>query len=121
MGRVPDPRVNRPLWLEGVSTVFPPLEADRDVDVAVIGAGITGVTAAYLLKAAGKRVALVEASRVGFGATGYTTAKLTVGHNLIYRDLVDSFGVEIAALYARSNQEAIDSIADLVQEPRVRL
>lgn len=116
MGRVPDPRVNRPLWLEEVSTVFPPLDADRDVDVAVIGAGITGVTAAYLLKAAGKRVALVEATRVGFGATGYTTAKLTVGHNLIYRELVDSFGVEIAASYARSNQEAIDSIADLVQE-----
>ncbi len=116
MNRVPHAPLNRPLWLEHADTAFPALEGDLDVDVAVVGAGITGTTTAYLLKAAGKRVALLEASRIAFGATGYTTAKLTVGHSLIYRALVDSFGVETARLYARSNQEAIERVSDLVEQ-----
>ncbi len=110
------PVLNRPLWLDGASTDFPRLSGTVDVDVAVVGAGITGVTTAHLLKQAGRTVALIESSRVGYGATGYTTAKLTVGHNLVYRNLVDSFDEETAAAYARSNQEAIDRVASLVHE-----
>jgi glycine/D-amino acid oxidase-like deaminating enzyme/nitrite reductase/ring-hydroxylating ferredoxin subunit len=112
---VPVP-LNRPLWLEGADTRYPPLAEELEVDVAVVGAGITGLTAAYLLKQAGRSVAVLEQSRVGFGATGYTTAKLTVGHNLIYRDLVEAHGEEAARLYARSNQEAIERVAALVGE-----
>ena len=107
-------RLNRSLWLEGAESAYPRLTNDLDVDVAVIGAGITGVTAAHLLKQSGKTVALVESNAIGHGATGYTTAKLTVGHSLIYADLVDSFGEETARLYARSNQEAIARVGALV-------
>ena len=113
---MPAPHLNRPLWLEHAETRFPVLSSDLEVDVAVIGAGITGVTTALLLKQEGKAVALVEANQVAGGATGYTTAKLTVGHSLIYADLIDSFGVEAARRYARSNQEAIERVASLVRE-----
>jgi glycine/D-amino acid oxidase-like deaminating enzyme/nitrite reductase/ring-hydroxylating ferredoxin subunit len=108
--------LNRPFWLEGAGSRYPSLSGELDVDVAVVGAGITGVTTAYLLKRAGKSVALLEQSSVGFGATGYTTAKLTVGHNLIYRDLIETHGEDAARLYARSNQEAIEQIAATVAE-----
>ena len=84
--------------------------------MAVIGAGITGVTTAHLLKQEGKTVALLETNRVGYGATGYTTAKLTVGHSLVYADLTDSFGVETARRYARSNHEAIKKVSEIVRE-----
>ena len=109
-------RLNRPLWLEAAGGRYPPLDGTVFVDVAVVGAGITGVTAAHLLKAEGKSVALLESSAVCHGATGYTTAKLTVGHNLVYRDLIDSFGVDRARAYARSNQLAIGRVAALVEE-----
>ena len=109
-------RLNRPLWLEAAGVRYPRLDGSIDVDVAVIGAGITGVTAAYLLKTEGKSVALLESSAVCHGATGYTTAKLTLGHNLVYRDLIDSFGVDTARAYARSNQLAIERVAALVEE-----
>jgi glycine/D-amino acid oxidase-like deaminating enzyme len=54
--------------------------------VAVVGAGITGLTAATLLKQAGKTVALVESKEMVRGTSGYTTAKVTAGHRLVYQD-----------------------------------
>ena len=107
-------RLNSPLWLDGADTNYPAMNGAVDVDVAVVGAGITGTTAAYLLKRAGRSVALLESDRICAGATGYTTAKLTVGHSLVYRELIDSFGVETARRYARSNQQAIESVAGIV-------
>ena len=59
---MPASRLNRPLWLEAAETRFPSLTSTLDVDVAVIGAGITGVTTAYLLKQAEKTVALIEST-----------------------------------------------------------
>lgn len=110
------PKLNRPYWLESAEPVYAALAGDIEVDVSVIGAGITGVAAAYELKQAGKTVALVEQNALGYGATGYTTAKLTVGHSLIYAGLIDSFDVQTARAYARSNQQALERIAALVEE-----
>src|SRR5688572_12261951 len=50
---------------------------DVDIDVAIIGGGITGITSAMLLKEAGQRVAVIEASTVGGGVTSGTSAHLT--------------------------------------------
>ena len=62
------PRLNRSLWLEDVGVRYPRLEGTVDVDVAVIGAGITGVTAACLLKAEGKGERY-RATAIGPGVT----------------------------------------------------
>lgn len=71
---------------------FPSLEGDNHVDVAVVGAGITGLTAAMHLKQAGKRVAVVEAGRVGAGATGGTSGHLEVMPDQGWVALVRDFG-----------------------------
>src|SRR4029453_10711519 len=94
-------------------TDYPELTADVEVDVAVVGAGITGVTAAVLLKRAGKTVALLDAKRIVQGATGYTTAKVTSGHGAVYSKRVDSFGEDDARIYGESNQAAIERIDEL--------
>ncbi len=86
------------------------------VDVAIIGGGIVGVTAATLLKRAGKTVAIVEADRMAAGVSGHTTAKVTSLHQLIYRELIKNLGEEKAKLYAESNQEGIEQVATFVQE-----
>jgi glycine/D-amino acid oxidase-like deaminating enzyme/nitrite reductase/ring-hydroxylating ferredoxin subunit len=95
---------------------FPPLEGSISVDVAVIGAGISGLTAATLLKRAGKTVAVLESKEIVRGTTGYTTAKVTAGHRLVYQDLRKKFGDEGARLYATSQQAALERVADLVAE-----
>ena len=98
------------------NTDYPSLEGDVEVDVAVLGGGIAGVTTAALLKREGKTVALVEARRIGRGATGYTTAKVTAGHGVLYSELLDRLGERKARLYAESNQAAVERIVSMVEE-----
>jgi glycine/D-amino acid oxidase-like deaminating enzyme/nitrite reductase/ring-hydroxylating ferredoxin subunit len=113
------PQLNRSLWLEAEGDGFAPLPGDVQADVAVVGAGITGVTTALLLKREGLRVVLLESSRLAHGATGYTTAKLTVGHGAVYRKLVDAHGIEVARAYAASNAAALERVASIVEEHAV--
>ena len=75
---------------------FAPLAGDTRTEVAVVGGGIAGMTTALLLAEAGREVTLIEMDRVGAGATGYTTAKVTALHGLIYSDLLERHGAERA-------------------------
>jgi glycine/D-amino acid oxidase-like deaminating enzyme/nitrite reductase/ring-hydroxylating ferredoxin subunit len=105
------------LWIETArDEPRPPLSRDLQVDVAVVGAGITGLTAAYLLKRGGATVAVLEAREVCSGTTGYTTAKVSALHSTTYRELVSSFGEEGARTYAEANQGGLELIARLVGE-----
>ena len=103
------------LWIETTpETDYGPLSGGVEVDVVVAGGGIAGITTAYLLKQAGKRVALVEAKRILHGATGYTTAKVTAGHSLTYAGLEQSFGAEGARLYAEAQTRGLELVRELV-------
>lgn len=104
-------------WVETApADPFAPLERDRAFDVAVLGAGIAGVTTALLLKREGLRVALVEAQRVAGGASGWSTAKITSQHSLAYSELRSRFGDSGAIAYGQANQAGLDLIVALAQE-----
>ena len=105
---------NPSLWV-GTSEVtrFHELHGDLTTDVVVAGAGIAGLTTAALLKGDGARVVVVEAGRVAAGVTGYTTAKLTLLHGLVFDDLVEAFGEEAARKYADANLAGMATVADL--------
>ncbi len=77
------------------------------VDVAIIGGGITGISVALALAEAGRSVAILEMRGLAEGATGFTTAKVTSGHNLIYRQLSTNQGPEAARAYAQANETAL--------------
>jgi glycine/D-amino acid oxidase-like deaminating enzyme/nitrite reductase/ring-hydroxylating ferredoxin subunit len=79
-------------------------------DVVVVGGGITGLTAAYLLTKAGKTVALLERDRLGTGDTGRTTAHLTYVTDLRPGRLANIFGRADARLVWRGGEAAIDTI-----------
>lgn len=107
----------RSLWLkDGPTTAYPSLKGSVKADVAVVGAGITGLTTAFLLKHAGVRVAVIEADRVGAGVTGNTTAKITSLHQLIYARIAGAFDDETARIFGAANQAAIQQIESLVRE-----
>ncbi len=71
---------------------FPALSQDATADVLIIGGGITGVTAAYLLAKAGRSVILVEKEKLFGGETGHTTAHISYPTDMRLRDLVKTFG-----------------------------
>lgn len=99
------------LWLKtGPVKRFPCLESDLTVDVAIVGAGITGLTAADLLTRSGKRVAVIDLGRVGQGETGHTTAHLTELFDISYRDLISKFGLEGGRLACQASRKAIQRI-----------
>jgi hypothetical protein len=104
------------VWLTDDRPRYEPLTNRVTADVVVVGAGITGLTAALLLQRQGREVVVVEANQVGSGTTGGTTGKVTSQHSLLYARLVRQHGVEVAQTYARANQEAIDMVEDLVAE-----
>jgi glycine/D-amino acid oxidase-like deaminating enzyme/nitrite reductase/ring-hydroxylating ferredoxin subunit len=100
-------------------TSYAPLDRDLDVDVAVVGGGIVGITTALLLAQAGRTVALLEADRVVGGVTGHTTAKVTSLHTLIYAELARRHGEDAARLYGEANEAGLDMIRRLCREHEI--
>lgn len=95
---------------------FPRLSDTVETDVAVVGAGIAGISTATFLAEAGHDVVLVEANQVARGTTGHITAKVTVAHGLRYDYLIETFGEEGARLYADANRTALEAMAARVDE-----
>ncbi|MDQ1015469.1 FAD-dependent oxidoreductase [Streptomyces afghaniensis] len=110
-------QVGSSYWMETAPDGrHPALTEDLDADVAVIGAGIAGLSTAWELTRAGRSVAVLEAGRVAAGVTGHTTAKVTALHTLVYDKLRRTRGPEGARLYARSQSEAIERAAGIAGE-----
>jgi glycine/D-amino acid oxidase-like deaminating enzyme/nitrite reductase/ring-hydroxylating ferredoxin subunit len=104
-------------WVDSTpDTTYPPLDRDLSVDVAIVGAGMVGITAALMLQRQGATVALIEGGRVAGGVTAYTTAKLSSGHGLHYERLESSFGADGARSYGQANEGAIEQIAGWIDE-----
>lgn len=112
-----------PVWQQGKT----PQERKRyrkvgrpgSYDVVVIGGGITGLTAAYLLKQAGKKVCLLERDRIGFVDSGLTTAHLTMVTDKRLSALRTQFGEEGAALTWQAGAYAIDQIESIATELKI--
>jgi glycine/D-amino acid oxidase-like deaminating enzyme len=109
--------VLRSLWYEGRRPAErAPLDRDIGCDVAVVGAGIAGLTTALLCEREGMRVAVLEMRRVAAGATGYNTAKLSSLHGLTYTQLEKSVGRDGARLYGEANEAGIARVFELAGE-----
>ncbi|MBM4761624.1 FAD-dependent oxidoreductase [Bacillus sp. B15-48] len=114
------PQFPESYWPQSVELPsFSELQEDTNVEVAIIGGGMTGITAAYLLAKEGKKVAIIEAGRILNGTTGHTTAKVTAQHGLIYDELISHFGEEQTKLYYEANHEALQFMRNLVNEQQI--
>ena len=89
---------------------FPPLTGDATADVAIVGAGIAGMSVAYHLAKAGQSVVVLDDNAVGGGETGQTTAHLTAAMDDYYQVLEKVHGKDGARLAYESHQGAIDAI-----------
>src|SRR5512135_1374202 len=92
---------------------FPALTNDLEVDVVVVGGGLTGITAAHLLKRDGAKVALLERARCAQADTGHTTAHLTYVTDERLHNLVKHFGRDAARAFWEAGAAAIDQIHEI--------
>lgn len=111
------PQFPQSYWRDSVK--FPQFERYREnleVDVAIIGAGITGITTAFLLLKEGLKVAVIDAGEILNGTTGHTTAKVTAQHGLIYDELIAHFGIDQTRHYYEANAATIKQISEIIHD-----
>jgi glycine/D-amino acid oxidase-like deaminating enzyme/nitrite reductase/ring-hydroxylating ferredoxin subunit len=114
------PNYTNSVWSETAPAApHPPLAGDVLVDVAIIGGGITGITAARLLKRAGRRVAVLESRRLGKGETSKTTAHLTETLDVRYHKLISRFGEAGARLAAQAQRAALERIVSFAEQQQI--
>jgi glycine/D-amino acid oxidase-like deaminating enzyme/nitrite reductase/ring-hydroxylating ferredoxin subunit len=104
------------LWKKkaGSTFTFPSLKDKIKTDIVVIGAGITGLTTAYLLQKAGKKVVVLEAMEIGDGTTGYSSCHLTTDIDSGYKTINSSFDERTSRLVAESRLEGINLLEKII-------
>ena len=106
----------KPIWSENsINTDFPKLVDNINVDVAIIGAGITGITAAEQFKKHGYKIAVLEAREVGKGTSGQSTGNLYSVTEYPNYEIVEKYDSETLKLVLESRKDAMQFISDTVK------
>jgi glycine/D-amino acid oxidase-like deaminating enzyme len=105
-------------WL--TTTQFPTLDASRPVpeivDVAVIGAGFTGLSAARTLAKRGAKVAVLESETIGWGASSRNGGMILSGMKLGVNKLISMYGRERTQRMYAASLASIDCVEQIVRE-----
>ncbi len=106
-----------PVWSSFEKSIsYPGLENDISVDVAVIGAGITGITTALLLQEQGLTVGIFEARSIGKGTTGQSTGNIYLTVDELLHTLSTKYNSEKTSVILNARRDAFDLISKNVQD-----
>jgi len=115
-----DSQASNSIWMATADTPLSPrLQDTVRTDVCIIGAGIAGLTTAYLLSQEGRSVVVLDDGPIGGGMTGRTTAHLTNAFDDRYLDVEKLHGEEGARLTAESHTAAIEKVNDIVRRENI--
>jgi gamma-glutamylputrescine oxidase len=98
---------------------LPPLEGTANTDVCIIGAGYTGLSAAIHLRQLGYSVTVLEANRVGWGASGRNGGHVGTGQRVDQQQLEQWLGLEQAKALWQLGLEAVDTVCQLIREHNI--
>ena len=98
---------------------YPPLTEEAECDVCIVGAGIAGLTTAYTLMKAGRRVIVLDDGPIGGGETGRTTAHLSWALDDYYIEIEKVHGADGARIAAESHRSAVNRIEGIVRQERI--
>lgn len=110
--------MNNSIWNLDTTNNIKELKKDLDIDILIIGGGITGISICYNLINCNKKVVLVEANKVGTGITSKTLGKITAlqGH---YQDIYNKYGYYITKKYYTSQLEAINLLTKTIIDNKI--
>src|SRR2546430_8232840 len=108
------------IWYEKAKAprCAPPPQHSR-ADVCVVGAGIAGLTTAYLLAREGKSVIVLDEGEVGSGQTGRTSAHLTCVIDDRFTEIEKQLGADASRICYESHAAAIDKVEQIASEERI--
>ena len=109
--------MSKSLWkAKAQNNVYPVLNEEIEADVAIVGGGITGITAAYLLSKSGQRVVVLEARQLAGSTTGDSTGNLYSMIDQRLHHIQSKWDKETAQQVAASRTAAVNLVETLVQE-----
>jgi glycine/D-amino acid oxidase-like deaminating enzyme len=115
------PLQERNYWL--TTTEFPTTDASRPlpeiVDVAVIGAGFTGLSAARTLAQRGAKVAVLESETIGWGASSRNGGMVLTGMKLGVNQLISMYGRELTQRMYAASLATIDCVEQIIREEKI--
>ncbi|QSX04709.1 FAD-dependent oxidoreductase [Sedimentibacter sp. zth1] len=86
----------------------------KKFDVLIIGAGLSGLNTAFLLMNKGLNIGIIDSTHIGYGVSGYSNAKITIQHNLIYDYLIRNFGISTAKNYYKANLDGLNFYKNII-------
>ena len=111
---------NYSIWKDNIELPeFNKLNKDIEVDVLIIGGGMTGINTLYQLSNTYLEVVLVEQNKIGMGVTANTTGKLTYLQDSLYEKIINNFDEVTATKYLESQKTAIDLIVKIIKEENI--
>lgn len=111
---------NPSVWVGEINALgCPRLDRDLKVDICIIGAGIAGMTTAYLLARRGRSVVVLDANCIGGGETQHTTAHLSNAMDRGYTEMIRLHGRAGARMIAESHTAAIGRIESIIDEEAI--
>jgi glycine/D-amino acid oxidase-like deaminating enzyme len=108
-----------PTWYSGLTPLPPPktpLNYDLDVDVCVIGGGLAGLTAAREVARRGWSVAVVEARRVAWNASGRNSGLVSPGYSAQIEKIVERIGLPAAKALWELSEAGVQYVHDTIEE-----
>lgn len=105
-----DQELSRSVWMDVEPAVRPPLTAEVQADVVVIGAGIAGLSVAYELQAAGRSVVVLDRGTIGGGQTARSSGHLSFECDDLYDVLTRERDEDAARAWYESQSAAVDRI-----------
>ncbi len=96
-----------------------PVSLPQEVDVAIVGAGYAGITAALTCARAGRSVALIDREAPGFGASSRNGGMIGSGHRVGYDDLSRQYGEEVAEEVLREGLRSLDYTTNLIADENI--
>lgn len=97
----------------------PKLADEAEADVCIIGAGFTGLSAALHLAESGYKVVVLEAEKIGWGASGRNGGQVTPGHNMDHDELINKVGKPMADSLWDMSVESVHLVKQLIQKHNI--
>src|SRR5256884_2707088 len=111
---------SRSVWMDTTEVALESALTERtSADVCIVGAGIAGMTTAYLLAREGKSVVVLDDGPIGGGMTARTTAHLVTALDDRYFELERLHGEDGARLAARSHAASINRVEQIITEEKI--